>query len=87
MISIFHRVRIATTYDIQKQAKIRSALAQNNIDYEIKSNQQNRPSSLNATVRSRTGSMGVNPAWECEYIIYVHKKDQAKAENILKQLG
>lgn len=85
MISIFHRVRIATTYDMNKQAKIRTVLAQNGIDYEIKSIHHSHSSSLNAGARSMTGTMGENPAWEYEYIIYVHKKDQEKARYLLRQ--
>lgn len=35
MITIFNRKRLITTYDLTVQAKVRAALAVNNVDYYV----------------------------------------------------
>ncbi|MCM1122908.1 MAG: hypothetical protein NC416_10015 [Eubacterium sp.] len=71
MLTIFNRKMIFTTFSMEDQAKIRNILDDNGIKSYVKV--INRRGG-NGT-RSITGSYGENPAYTCEYIIYVYKKD------------
>ncbi len=72
MLTIFNRKELLITMDMEVQAEVRATLAQNGIEYMVKT--KNMEGS-----RGRTGSFGINQAYVREYKIYVHKKDYDKA--------
>lgn len=79
MVTIFNRRELLSTFSIKEQGEIRDILSQNNIDYHMKTVNRNSPSAMSAGSRGRTGTCGQNPAYECEYTIYVKKGDYEAA--------
>ena len=75
MITIFNRAELTVTFDMVEQARIRSILAENSIDYYVKTVNL---SDAGGT-RSHTGSYGQRDSAMYEYFIYVRKKDLDKA--------
>ena len=83
MLTIFNRKELIVTMDIHRQAEIRDVLAQNDIDYTVKTkNLQN--SGVLDSQRGRIGNMGINQDYSYEYKIYVHKKDYEAARELIK---
>lgn len=76
MITVFNRRELIVTMDIKRQADIRSILADNNIDYVVKTTNLERR-------RGHTGSFGINQDYSCEYKIFVHKNNYGKAEALI----
>jgi hypothetical protein len=85
MITIFNRREVYLTYSVDKQAKIRKELSQNNIKYYIKTINRMSPSPISRGTRS-VGALGQNTDSNYEYIIYVHKKDYDKAKYLIGKL-
>lgn len=83
MITIFNRRELMNTYDMGKQAAVRGILADNHIDYHIKTVNRNSPSPLSAGTRASFGTLGQNPNIQNEYIIYVKKSDYEKARSLV----
>lgn len=80
MLTIFNRKELIVTMDIHRQAEIRDVLAQNGINYTVKTkNLQN--SGVLDSQRGHTGNMGID---SYEYKIYVHKKDYEAARELIK---
>ena len=86
MITIFNRKELAITYDMKEQARIRDILADNNIDYDIKTVNRMSPSPMAAGTRTRMGSLGQSQNEMYEYIIYVRKEDYEKAYSAAKKI-
>ena len=83
MLTIFNRKELIVTMDIHRQAEIRDVLAQNSIDYTVKTkNLQN--SGVLDSQRGHTGNMGINQDYSYEYKIYVQKKDYEAARGLIK---
>ena len=83
MLTIFNRRELIVTMDMKRQAQVREILAQNGIDYDVKTvNLMTRP--YFGTQRARTGSYGVDLKFAYEYKIYVHKKDFEKAAFLIR---
>lgn len=83
MLTIFNRKELIVTMDIHLQAEIRDVLAQNGIDYTVKTkNLQN--SGVLDSQRGHTGNMGIDQSYSYEYKIYVHKKDYEAARELIK---
>ena len=83
MLTIFNRKELIVTIDIHRQAEIRDVLAQNGINYTVKTkNLQN--SGVLDSQRGRIGNMGINQDYSYEYKIYVHKKDYEAARGLIK---
>ena len=83
MITIFNRKELIITTDMKRQSGIRNILANNNIDYVIKTtNLQNAP--VVGANRGRTGSFGINQDYSYEYKIFVHKKDYGRAKLLIR---
>lgn len=78
MLTILNRRELIITYDMNKQSDVRNILAQNNIDYVIKTRNV-QGSSAFGSHRGKYGSVGINQDYSYEYKIYVHKKDYEKA--------
>jgi len=79
MITLFNRRELITTFSMDAQAKVRDILSQNGIHYRIKTGSH----SSGTYARGRTGSYGQNPAYACQYTIYVHKSDYEKALHLI----
>lgn len=80
MITIFNRKEVCATYSIQEQSEIRTALAQQGIDYSLKIINRKSPSPMGMGTRGRTGSFGEDLNQMSEYIFYVHKNDIEQAK-------
>ena len=83
MLTIFNRRELLITFSTEEQARVRDILAQNGIDYRIKTVNPSARSAVGASGRSRTGSFGINTNCAYQYSIYVHKKDYALAQSLL----
>lgn len=83
MLTIFNRRELVTTGSMEEQNRVRDILAQNGIDYRIKTVNPTARATFGASGRARTGSFGVNLDCAYQYYIYVHKKDFARAQSLL----
>ena len=84
MLNIFNRRELTITYDMKRQAEIRGLLAQNSIEYSIKTFNRSSFSPFSAGSRARTGSLGMNLQATYQYVIYVHKSDYSRALAIIR---
>lgn len=83
MITIFNRRELIVTMEMNRQSEVRDVLAQNNIDYAVKTvNLQSAP--ILGNRRGQVGSLGINQNYSYEYKIYVHKKDYEKAAGLIR---
>lgn len=83
MINLFNQKELLVTMKMERQSQVRDILAQNNIDYIV------RTRNLEATPvigsrRAQTGSFGINQDYTYEYKIYVHKKDFERASYLIR---
>lgn len=84
MLTIFNRRELLTTFSLEEQSRVRDVLAQNRIDYRVKTvNPTARSPFVGSSGRARTGSFGVNADCAYQYYIYVHKKDYALAQSLI----
>lgn len=84
MLTIFNRRELLTTFSVEEQNRVRDILAQNGIDYRIKTiNPSARAPVAGSSGRARTGSIGINMDCAYQYNIYVHKKDYALAQSLI----
>lgn len=83
MLTIFNRKELIVTMDIHRQAEIRDVLAQNGIDYTVKTKNLQNFGALDSQ-RSHIGNMGINQDYSYEYKIYVQKKDYEAALGLIK---
>lgn len=84
MITIFNRKELTVTFDLSEQARIRTLLAAEGIDYSVKTVNRLSASPISSGSRSRTGTYGQNTEAMTEYIIYVKKVDYDRAENLIR---
>lgn len=84
MITIFNRKELFLTFDMQEQVRIRNILADNNIDYIIKTVNRMSPSPFAAGSRSRVGTFGQDISAMYKYVFYVHKEDYEKAKYLIR---
>ncbi len=80
MITIFNRAKLISAFSMEKEAKIRAALTEAGIPFQVKVQG-------GATQGAETGTFGVNMNAMYEYIFYVYKKDVSKADRALKEWG
>ena len=84
MITIFNRRELWITFDMEMQAKVRTALADRKIEYDLKVVNRNSPAlSAQASHRNKVGTLGENLSASCEYIFYVKKEDYDEASQVL----
>ena len=83
MITVFNRKELLLTMDMKRQWEVRDILAAGGIQYTVKTTNLQSASVLGSG-RARMGSFGTDPAYSCEYKIYVHKKDHEKAQALIK---
>jgi len=65
--------------------RIRQILADNRIDYYVKTINRESPSPFSSGSRARTGSFGMNSAAMYEYKIYVKKSDLEAARFLIRK--
>ena len=83
MLTLFNRKELLTTWSMEEQTRVRDVLAQNGIDYRVKTVVPTARTALAASGRSRTGSFGIRTDCAYQYYIYVHKKDYATARSLI----
>lgn len=85
MITIFNRRELLVTFNMQEQARVRNILADNDIDYLVKTSNRMGSWLMAGSSRSHFGSFGVDQALTYEYRIYVHKDDLEKAIYLMRK--
>ena len=85
MITVFNRKELTVTFDINEQARVRTLLAGEGIDYSVKTVNRLSASSFSAGSRVRTGTYGQNTDAMTEYVIYVKKADYERAAKVIQK--
>lgn len=85
MITVFNRKELTVTFDLNEQARIRTLLAAEGIDYSVKTVNRMSASPISAGSRSRTGTYGQSTGAMTEYIIYVKKADYERATKVIRK--
>ena len=85
MITLFNRKELKVTFDMNEQARVRTLLTGEKIDYSVKTVNRLSASPVSAGSRSRTGTYGQNTEGMIEYIIYVKKADYERASHLLQK--
>lgn len=85
MITIFNRKELTVTFDISEQARIRTLLAAEGIDYSVKTVNRLSSSPVSAGSRVRTGTYGQDTGAMIEYSIYVKKTDYERAVKAIQK--
>lgn len=76
MITFFNRETVYFGFDMQEFSRVCNILSAHNIKYKYKVNNiAGQNMSHRSTVRSQTGSFGMNAELQHEYELFVHKKD------------
>lgn len=84
MITVFNRKELIVTMDMKRQSEIRRILADNGIEYTVKTTDTQMVPFFGKQ-RKYTGSFGMDPDKFYEYKIYVDEKDFEKASFLIKQ--
>ncbi|MBQ8798439.1 MAG: hypothetical protein IJZ55_02610 [Lachnospiraceae bacterium] len=79
MITLFNRKELTVTFDLNEQARIRKVLAEEGIDYTVKTVNRLNSSPFSSGSRVRTGTYGQNTEVMIEYIIYVKRAEYDRA--------
>lgn len=83
MITIFNRKELCATFDMKEQTRVRSILADNKIDYSVKTTNRMSASPMAAGERNRAGAYGQSTDNMYEYQIFVRKSDYEKAKQLI----
>lgn len=83
MITLFNRKELTVTFDLNEQARLRKLLAEEGIDYSVKTVNRLSASPVSAGSRVRTGTYGQNTGALTEYIIYVKKTEYERAKSAI----
>ena len=83
MITLFNRKELTVTFDMKEQARVRTLLAEEGIDYSVKTVSRMSPSPVSSGTRVRTGTYGQTVDAMIEYIFYVKKTDYERAKGII----
>lgn len=85
MITLFNRKELTVTFDLNEQARLRKVLAEEGIDYTVKTVNRLSASPFSAGSRVRTGTYGQNTDAMTEYIFYVKKMDYERAIYLIQK--
>lgn len=85
MITVFNRKELTVTFDMSEQARVRTLLAGEEIDYSVKTVNRMSASPISTGNRSRTGTYGQNTDAMTEYVIYVKKADYERATKVIQK--
>lgn len=83
MLTLFNRKELLTTWSMEEQIRVRELLAQNGIDYRVKTVNPSARATAGSSSRSRVGSLGVDTDCAYQYYICVHKKDYDRARSLI----
>ncbi len=83
MLTIFNRRELIITYDLKRQAEVRTILAHNKIDYRVKVTNLGSPSMFSTGHRESFGTFGEKLMME--YKIYVKKTDFDEATYLINR--
>lgn len=86
MITLFNRKNVYTGFDLKQFSAIRTALADNHIDYVPKVTNRLGQWAGHGTIRGRTGSVGMTSDIMYEYEVFVHKKDYELAMKVIQEM-
>ena len=78
MLTIFNRKELLISFDMKRVADVREILAADGIDYYVKVD--SRQGGLS---RGRTGTLGQDPKYMYEYVIYVRKENWERAKYLI----
>lgn len=79
MLTILNRRELLVTLSMERQAEVRRILAENGIDYTIKTTNMQ-----GGMQKANMWSAGFNQSFAWEYKIYVHKKDLEYAQHLIR---
>ncbi len=79
MLTILNRRELLVTLSMERQAEVRRILAENGIDYTIKTTNMQ-----GGMQKANMWSAGFNQSFAWEYKIYVHKKDLEYALHLIR---
>lgn len=87
MVISISKKRIFSTFDVQKRASVCQVLANNHIDYYVKTKYNKRQAKM-AALDLRTNGRMVDaiPQFSYEYIISVKRKDFKQACTVIDQV-
>lgn len=85
MITLFNRKTVYTGFDLARYSAIRTALADNHIDYVPRVKNRMGQWNGHGTIRGRTGSPGMSSDIMYEYEVFVHKKDYELAMRVIQK--
>lgn len=85
MITLFNRKELTVTFDMNEQARVRTLLAAEGINYSVKTVNRLSSSPFSAGSRARTGTYGQSTDAMTEYIIYVKKADYERATKVIQK--
>jgi hypothetical protein len=77
----WNRREVFLGYSMKQFSEVRSILSSNNIkyNYKVKSNYA-------SSDRGHSGSFGLNMDYACQYYIYVHRQDYARACHLINRI-
>lgn len=79
MITVFNRKELCTTRNLKHQGQVRDALRAAGIPYKVSA------SPIASLRYRRGGTLGIQSESLYQYKIYVHKRDYARAQFLLRQ--
>ena len=82
MLTIFNRKELLLTDDMKRQSDVRDLLAQNSINYAVKTISRQSPTVPDSSPHA-PGSFGIDLSRAYEYRIYVRKSDYEKAKSLI----
>lgn len=84
LLELFGWKELTSTYSLEEQAHVRTALAGLGIGYKLKTVNRSSPSAISPSRRACTGTYGENQALSYEYLFYVKKQDLDAARGALR---
>jgi len=80
-MNMFNRRELLITYDLNQLNRLRDALSQASIDYQLRTKDLTSPTLAGG--RGRTGTFGIDTSASVEYKLYVRKEDFEFARTLL----
>lgn len=84
LLELLGWTELTSTYSLEEQAHVRTALAGLGIRYKLKTINRTSPSAISPSRRAYTGTYGENQALSYEYMFYVKRRDLDAARGALR---
>ncbi len=84
LLELLGWTELTSTYSLQEQTHVRTALAGLGIRYKLKTINRTSPSAISPSRRAYTGTYGENQALSYEYMFYVKRRDLDAARGALR---